>query len=170
MLNGSVWCIFAIPGGYGSFQHGGAPPWTPSPPPPSAQATPCWVPHGVADEVKGQLRCVFVFPSVSECLCVWVCKCVRSACACACACACLRGCVCVCYVCVSTCMCVCVCVYVHVSVGCCLQHRSTTRILRGPCPRCLRISVHTHSFQSAQTQESPQGRGSHPTATTDDRF
>ena len=38
MLNASVWCIFAIPSGYGSFRRGGggggggggAPPWTPS--------------------------------------------------------------------------------------------------------------------------------------------
>ena len=36
MLNGSVWCIFAIPAGYGSFRQGGpgAPPWTHSPPSP----------------------------------------------------------------------------------------------------------------------------------------
>ena len=36
-----MWCIFAIPGRYGSVrQGGGSPPWTPSPPPPSTQATP----------------------------------------------------------------------------------------------------------------------------------
>ena len=52
MLNGSVWCIFAAPCGYGSVRQlggggGGLPlgppsplPWTPTPPPPSTQATP----------------------------------------------------------------------------------------------------------------------------------
>ena len=40
MLNGSVWCIFAINGGYDSFRQRGALPWTPFPPTPSAQATP----------------------------------------------------------------------------------------------------------------------------------
>ena len=55
MLNGSMWCIFAIPGQYGSFRQrgGGAPPpppgprpslpWTPSPPPLDPSPPP-WTP------------------------------------------------------------------------------------------------------------------------------